>query len=110
MALGGKVYFAITGDGTQETWFDADGIHVTGSHAIKKDGVWMRVRNAGFEQIETIDTFYTLINENHRMVAESGQVFADYDEVDLRETGWEQYSIDRLNGETDEPFRGELAA
>lgn len=110
MELGGRVYFAVSGDGTQETWFDADGIHVTGSHAIKKDGVWMRVRDAGFEQIETRDTFYTLINENHRMVAENGQVFADYDEVDLRETGWEQYSIDTLNGQADEKFRGDQAA
>jgi len=110
MERGGRVFFAISGDGTQETWFDADGIHVTGSHAIKKDGIWMRVRDAGFEQIETIDTFYTLINENHRMVAENGQVFADYDEVDLDGTGWSEYAIDKLNGKTDKPFRGELAA
>jgi hypothetical protein len=110
MALGGRVKFAVTGDGTQETWFDVDGIKVSGSHAMQKDGVWMRVRDAGYEQVETIDTFYTLINEDHRMVAESGQIFADYDEVDLQETGWEEYSIDKLNGKTDEQFRGELAA
>jgi hypothetical protein len=111
MALGGRVYFAISGDGTQETWFDVDGIKVSGSHAMKKDGVWMRVRDAGYEQVETVDTFYTLINEDHRMVAENGQVFADYDEVDLDDTGWHEYAIDRLNGE-DEKFmqRGKIAA
>jgi hypothetical protein len=45
------------------------------------------------------------------MVAESGQIFADYDEVDLDDTGWHEYAIDRLNGE-DEKFmqRGEIAA
>lgn len=110
MELGGAVYMAISGDGTQETWFDVDGITASGSHAMKKDGVWMRIRDAGYEQVETIDTFYTVINENHRMVAENGQVFADYDEVDLDESGWHEYAIDMLNGETSEPFRGELAA
>jgi hypothetical protein len=110
MALGGRVKFAFTGDGDQETWFDVDGITVSGSHAMNKDGVWMRVRDAGYEQVDSIDMFYTLINENHRMVAENGQVFLDYDEIDLEESGWEQFVIDRLNGETDEKFQGEQAA
>ena len=110
MAVGGKVKFAISGDGTQEEWFDANGITVSGSHAIKKDGVWMRVRDAGFEQVDTIDTFYTVINEHHRMIAEDGQIFTDYDEIDLTESGWEDYVIDRLNGKVKDKFKGELAA
>jgi hypothetical protein len=111
MELGGRVYFAISGDGTQDTWFDVDGIKVSGSHAMKKDGTWIRVEDAGYKEADTVDIFHVLINENHRMVAESGQIFADYDEVDLDDTGWHEYAIDRLNGE-DEKFmqRGKIAA
>ena len=109
MAVGGRVKFAISGDGTQEEWFDANGITVSGSHAIKKDGVWMRVRDAGFEQVDTIDTFYTVINEHHRMIAENGQIFTDYDEIDLEDSGWEDFVIDKLNGERAK-FKPVLAA
>lgn len=77
---------------------------------MKKDGEWMRVRDAGFEEVDTIDTFYTLINQNHIMIAEDGQIFADYDEIDLTESGWEDYVIDRLNGKVKDKFKGELAA
>jgi hypothetical protein len=109
MAVGGRVKFAISGDGTQEEWFNANGITVSGSHAIKKDGVWMRVRDAGFEQVDTIDTFYTVINEHHRMIAEDGQIFTDYDEIDLEDSGWEDFVIDKLNGERAK-FKPVLAA
>jgi hypothetical protein len=71
--------------------------------------MWMRVRDAGFEQVDTIDTFYTVINEHHRMIAEDGQIFTDYDEIDLEDSGWEDFVIDKLNGERAK-FKPVLAA
>jgi len=112
MELGGNVYVTRVGDASEETWYDVDGVHVTGSHGMYKDDEWIRVRDAGYEEIDHIDTFYTLNNDNHRMVAENGQVFLDYDEIDmdLEESGWEDYIIEKLNGRVEGRFEGDIMA
>jgi len=101
MAIGGKVGATIIGDGLPETWYDVNGVKVTGTHHIKHFGTWMSVKDAGFDKIDTIDTLYVLINEDHRMVAENGQIFADYmdEDYDALGTGWEEFVLKWMNGD-----------
>jgi hypothetical protein len=100
MELGGEVTHTIVGDGLEEDWFDVDGVHVTGSHIMKKGDEWMHVRNGEFEQIAKRPIYYVLINDEHRMVAENGQVFADFmdESYNTYGDGWDDFIIDVLNG------------
>ena len=101
MKIGGKVTATQIGDGTTETWFDVDGVIATGSHGMRKDGVWMRIADAGYEPAETQDRFYILANSQHRMLSENGQLFTDYQEVNYTSSGWDQWVMDFLNDKTD---------
>lgn len=102
MEAGGKVYQAIVGDGNAEEWYDVNGIAVTGHHGIFKDGVWMRVRNAGYNLVQGADIYYVVANERHKMITENGQMFGDFQEVDYMSTGWDDWVIEKLNGRSDD--------
>ena len=118
MAVGGKVDALMVGDGLGEEWFDVDGVHVTGSHVMKKDNEeWMFIKDAGYPRIETIDTLYSVINEGHRLIGENGQIFLDFGDEAYDAYGgteWDEWLIDSLNGETDVTFveweKGRVAA
>jgi len=59
-------------------------IWVTGSHAVKEDGQWMRVaesRKASIVYEHEVKEIYSLSNENHIMISH-GVVMADYAEID----------------------------
>ena len=49
-----------------------------------ENGEWKRVKDAkeAIPALHKEEILYTLINENHRMVAEDGVIYTDYDEVD----------------------------
>ena len=80
---GGKVRAVIVGDGLYETWFLYGSTKVTGAHTVFENNTWKRVENSDNATPTDKDEFvYTLINENHRLVAEDGVMFGDYDEVD----------------------------
>jgi len=80
---GGKVRTVIVGDGLYETWFLYGSTKVTGTHTVFENNTWKRVQNSDNATPTDKDEFvYTLINENHRLVAEDGVMFGDYDEVD----------------------------
>jgi hypothetical protein len=102
MEEGGRVAQTIIGDGQQEDWFDVDGVHVTGSHGIKKGDEWMRVVDAGYDEIDKRELYYTVMNENHRMIAKTGQKFTDFQEVSYVETGWDDFVLLKLNGNVDD--------
>lgn len=108
MAVGGKVNALMVGDGLSEEWFDVDGVHVTGSHVMKKDNEeWMFIKDAGYPRIETIDTLYSVINEGHRLIGENGQIFLDFGDEAYDAFGgteWDEWLIDSLNGKTDVTF------
>jgi hypothetical protein len=66
----------------------------------------MHVANAGYDRVPAIDKYYVVANQNHKMVAENGQLFTDFQEVDYMSTGWDDWVIKKLNGETnDETMR-----
>ncbi len=102
MEEGGEVYQAIVGNGKVENWYDVNGMKVTGHHGIYKDDEWMRVHSAGYDQVIGEDVYYVVANEYHRMVAENGQLFNDFQEVDYMTTGWDDWVIDKMNGKTDD--------
>lgn len=97
MEEGGLVDQTITGNGKSETWFDVDGVHVTGTHTVCKNGEWMRVRAAGYPAVDTINQYYVVTNENHRMVAANGHVFGDYTETDYLTVEFGDWMIDTMN-------------
>ena len=98
MKEGGRVKATQIGDGRPEDWFDVDGAVVTGTHGIRKDGVWMRVEDAGYPKVPGADRYYVVSNVNHKMVTSNGQVFTDYQEVDYMSSGWDDWVMDYLNG------------
>ena len=102
LKLGGRVYSTIQGDGLIETWYNYGTTKVTGNHAIFENGEWKRVKDAkeAIPALHKEEILYTLINENHRMVAEDGVVYTDYDEVD--NTGIEEDLLIQLNGQNAE--------
>ena len=93
MLSGGKVYAVMIGDGFAEDWYDYNGIHVTGAHAVFDNGTWKRIKDTDNKiPIEKREYYYSLMNYNHLMIAENGSMFSDYAEVND-----EDWSIDILN-------------
>ena len=102
LKFGGRVYSTIQGDGLIETWYNYGTTKVTGNHAIFENGEWKRVKDAkeAIPALHKEEILYTLINENHRMVAEDGVIYTDYDEVDNK--GIEEDLLIQLNGQSAE--------
>ena len=97
MMEGGRVYQTIIGDGTTVDWYSVDGVIVTGEHVIFDNNRWQRVKDGGYPLVPGADQYYVVANEKHRMLAKNGQLFTDFQEVDYHHTGWENWSVDRLN-------------
>jgi hypothetical protein len=101
MKAGGKVKAVQIGDATKETWYDCDGVIATGTHTICKDGVWMGIEDAGYPIAEEQpDRFYIVSNQHHQILAANGQLFTDYQEVDYMSSGWDDWVVSFLNGES----------
>lgn len=69
------------------------GAFVSGSHAVLEDDRWIKVRNSAHaERDEGLDgsIVYVVWNTGHRMVHETGTVFADYAETDSTVTEIEE--------------------
>lgn len=78
--------------------YDINGVIVTGSHAVKHEGVWMRVKDcpaAKFVGNEELVVF-NLSNKSHRIVI-NGIEFADYDETDFPDAFNDEESLKFLN-------------
>ena len=83
MAEGGRVYGILQGDGTHEDWYKYGETYVTGSHFVYEDK-WVEVaKSEGCELLwGGFETWYCVLNENHRMVAIDYMLFTDFDAVD----------------------------
>jgi len=80
-------------------FYEWKGIRVTGTHAIKYEGKWMRVQDLPYaEKIMEPCTVYCIGNINHILMIK-GEVFSDYYETDLYDTLNLEESITYLNGE-----------
>ena len=83
---GGRVRTLIIGDGSKEDWYMYGSTKLTGSHTVYENGEWKRVSESVKAVRSTPEKrIYTLINEEHRVVAADGTIFGDYDEVDNRD-------------------------
>jgi len=96
MMDGGKVRLSIVGDGSNSDWYMYGATKVTGSHPVREQGVWKFIRDAeNAIRTETEDLLYTIVNANHRMVAEDKVLYSDYDMVD--EDGIEEELLEMMN-------------
>jgi hypothetical protein len=86
MLDGGKVDIVLQGNGYNEDWYLYNDILVTGSHPVlDTDGIWRRVENTATAiPADAKDTFYSLYNENQRMIAFNDTVFTDFLEVGMQ--------------------------
>lgn len=85
MLLGGKVLTTIISDGTLEDWYIYNGVKLTGAHPVlDRDGKWRKVSETSVAiPTEQNDKTYILINENHKMIADNGEIFTDWMMVGL---------------------------
>ena len=81
--FGGKVTKTIQGDATGMTWFDYQGVIVTGSHLVLDGGTWKPVEGTdeAMELEVKFEVLYNLSNQFHE-ISINGEVFSDYDDVD----------------------------
>lgn len=102
LAQGGNVYQQQIGDATEETWYNVNGVTVTGTHTVCKDGVWLHVEDAGYPVADDQpDTYYIVSSHEHQIVTENGTLFTDYSEVEYQSSGWDDWVLLKLNGEAD---------
>ena len=96
MKEGGRVYGVLQGDGSIEDWYIYNDVYVTGSHFVYENKRWIPVAKS--EKAELLwggfDTWYCVLNNNHRMVSAEGTLFTDFDAVDSVNDELEE----RLNG------------
>lgn len=73
---------------------------VTGSHAVKENGKWVRVENSKNAVKTSLFSEYivTLSNKNHTIITSDGTIFADYDEVNNSENLTLDECLNKLNG------------
>ena len=87
MFTGGRVLSIIIGDGNLQEWYLYKNVKVTGYHPVlDSDGIWRRVKDSK-QSIKTFNDefFYTLINENNRMISDKNITFTDYLEVSSKD-------------------------
>jgi hypothetical protein len=88
--------------GTIQAYVDSvytyDGVEVSGKHAVKENGKWVRVENSEGKKFKTLGKFkvYCLITSKHRIFA-NGVEFADYVETDKYEDLSIDQSLEALN-------------
>jgi hypothetical protein len=83
MLEGGRVYQTFMGDGFAENWYTYNDVKVTATHPVlDTDGVWKRVGDSLIAIPTTKDgIYYSLNNENNRMIAYNNTKFTDFLEV-----------------------------
>ena len=84
MKEGGRVYGVLQGDGSIEDWYIYNDVYVTGSHFVYENKRWVPVAKSEKAALlwGGFDTWYCVLNNNHRMVSAEGTVFTDFDAVD----------------------------
>lgn len=79
MLYGGKVEQILKGDGSNQDWYQYEGIEVTGSHPVLENRKWILVEDSELSiPIETNNYTYSVDNENMLMVSHNKIVFSDY--------------------------------
>lgn len=93
---GGKVLATTRAIGQDFYWYN--GVLVTGKHAVKEEGKWVRVENAklGHRVPHFTEVVCNLVTEDHRIYA-NGIEFADQYETDLYESLDMDESLQELN-------------
>lgn len=83
MLEGGKVYQTFVGDGSTSDWYIYNNVKVTGTHPVLDiDNTWKRVADSvNSIPTTTNELYYTLNNENNRMIAYNNTRFTDFLEV-----------------------------
>lgn len=96
MTKGGKVLATTRAVGQDFYWYN--GVIVTAKHAVKEDGVWMRVENSklGHKINLLMEIVCNLVTEKHRIYAH-GIEFADQYETDMYESLNMEQSLAELN-------------
>lgn len=95
---GGGMVHSIRQSFVDEDVFSYDGVMVTGSHAVNEDGKWIRVGDsAKAKPVQFVGVVYSICNENHKMVSNTGTLFADEQETDDYEDLTIQESLQELN-------------
>lgn len=93
---GGKVLATTRAIGQDFYWYN--GVVVTGKHAVKEDGKWIRVENTrmGHRIPLLLEVVCNLVTEKHRIYA-NGIEFADQYETDLYESLDMDESLQEMN-------------
>lgn len=88
--------------GTIQAYVDSlytyDGVEVSGKHAVKENGKWIRVEDSELKRFKTFGKFkvYCLVTSKHRIFSR-GIEFSDYVETDDYENLTIQESLEKLN-------------
>ena len=78
--------------------YSYNGIRVAGSHAVKEDGTWIRVRDSKLAKpLEGEFRVYNLMVDNHMIFIEN-ELFSDFFETEHYEDLTEAESLEVLNG------------
>lgn len=96
MTKGGKVLATTRAIG--QDFYYYNGVIVTGKHAVKEDGTWIRVENSrlGHKFLYLTEVVCSLVTDKHRIYA-NGIEFADQHETDLYESLDMDESLQELN-------------
>ena len=101
ITMGGEVYSIRISDGTESPLYNYNGVKVTGSHAVKEYGTWVRVQDSlKGNLIGTIPLTYSICTSQHRIYVNDIE-FADEQEFDNYESMNEIESLNKLNEEED---------
>jgi hypothetical protein len=88
--------------GTIQAYVDSiytyEGIEVSGKHAVKENGKWVRVENSELKRFKTLGKFkvYCLVTSKHRIFV-NGIEFADQIETDNYENQTSAQGLEELN-------------
>lgn len=96
LTKGGKVLATTRAIGQDFYWYN--GVVVTGKHAVKENGIWIRVESSklGHQFKYLTEVVCSLVTEKHRIYA-NGIEFADQYETDLYESLDMDESLAELN-------------
>ena len=96
LAEGGKVEGCV--QALSDDVYNYNGVEVAGSHAVKEDGTWVRVRDSKkAEKVNGEFTVYNLMVSNHLIFA-GDDMFSDFFETEFYEDLTEAESLEVLNG------------
>lgn len=84
-----------------EEIYDYNGNRVSGGHLVFEDGIWKRVyRSKKAKKLYlSSDKRYPIVTENHLLITEDGQVWADYSETNQGFEVTDKQRVDFLNND-----------